>query len=1118
MDWKLAFLASRDLHCTDQRALHQYRLSDAEFTDLEQLLRKWLGLLLDRIGLSNLPQLPGFSALFVLFAAEWWRRRFDGGHWSWDPILQAIGADPDDWSQGQRSECVRYGLQDWGLEPRNTGGLRFLGSIAVQGGLPLRLLAEDRGGIGHLLGQVLRQAGGASVTQSDLLTWIESLHTMLPKSYRQAAIFALLADTAWTILRLKEEGGLTPGVDAIATLDDKVPLWRDRFPLRVDDDHARGLIERLVKDAALVRTQRGTIPIVVERRIVPDESGTWILQSIVTLPESIGASELAALFSETTQEMPRFADLTLAAGAAQATTALRRMAGHERYRIERAAWGHAGEVAVREYSLRLVAADGRVWSAHAPRGEAMDEELPWVFGDEDQSHRFLRQGSGSVGAMEALVAVPDGWTITTTGDSTLAECGELSGLRRKVFRVRGAVEIQDGTGTTCRTRTGQAGATEEAIEWRGERVWLDFLSPAMAFKGRPQVYRVDEEGQAQRLDGPIGWSVPGARQPAGQNDNGPLVARYPSMGEVRHRCRFVALPNLAAFKLIPRNSTEGGIRLIHWGASAAKVVSEHIDGATARLDGVLTLNVTMRTGERTPEQIDIEVFWPHAPVPVRLRVPFPARGARLFDEKGHEHRSGATLCAQQLAGVRLLVLSERENARMTLEIRGFADQLPRIYALRGLPGAFGVQARLQDYATDIQHLLAFDDNPDARVQVVLRIGGAEHFRLDVARYAAKLERAPPDVCLDAAGFSAIKPEEAEALPVLALRLERPGDEPVSLAPRRSQGVATGAWEFLSQAREPGAWLIFPGPGASLPFRPTLWPVPGSMDLETPLASAIGLADRREREAALDACLEAMAGDFLDPSWVEVDQLVNLVGHLPLATLDLWRCFAHSSNAMAALAFRFSNWPASFLERFAQEMPFAWECVSFASWVRAMTCLQPQLNAMFGEVGSTIFGNYLDSRLGDLSSLHPALAGLLGIASATHQPAARRDARALRMVGMVQSHLILFDGPGCEMMMLRQRRANDEWPQGLDAILNCSASVELIEEIRCQELHQFADSVINLPVALAADVASNSTKHWFESPKFIQTLRTHYAFDPEWFDTAYHMTIARCLGRGLLLEI
>lgn len=1116
VDWKLSFLGSRGRQSADGRTLHQYRLSDAEFADLEQLLRKWLNLLLNRFGLSNLPQLTGFSALFVLFAAEWWRRRFDGGHWSWDPILEAIGADPESWSQDQRSDCVRYGLRDWGVELRSTGGLRFLGSIAVQGGLPLRLLAEDRGGIGRLLGQVLRQAGGAGVTQSDLLSWIESLHTMLPKSYRQAAVFALLADTAWTVLRLKEEAELTPGVDAIAKLDANVPDWRDRFPLRVDDDHARGLIERLVKDAALVRSQRGVVPIAVERRIVPGEIGIWILQSVVALPETLSAKQLAALFSENEQEIPRFADLSLATDADHATTSVRRMAGHERYRVERAAWGHAGEPAAREYVLRLAATDGRVWSAHAPRGEAMDEELPWVFGDGDQSHKFLRQGSGGVGAEEALVAVPPGWTITLTGNSTLADCGELSGLGRKVFRVRGAVEMHDGAGTTCRTRTGQAGATEESIEWRGKRVWLDFLSPSIAFRGRPQIYRVDEEGTAQRLEGAVGWSIPGARLPAAPNDIGPLAARYPSTGEVRHRCRFVALPDLAALELIPGSATEGGIRLNHWGASATKVVSEGIDATTVRTDGALTLQVAMRAGARTPEQIEIEVFWPHTPIPVQLRVPFPARGARLFDERGRDHRPGSVLCAQQLAGVRLLVLSGRENARVTLEIRGSAGQVPRVHALRSLEGAFGVEARLQDYATDIQHLLAFDDSPDARVRVLLRIGGAEQFRFDVARYAAKLELTNPDVCLDAAGFAAISIAEAESLPVLAVRLERPGDEPVPLAPRKSQGVATGAWEFQPQVREPGAWLVFPGPGAILPFRPTLWSIAGVVESKTPLASCIGIADRREREAALHACFKVMTADFLDPSWIEVDRLVGLLGHLPLATLDLWRCISRSSDAMAAIAFRFSSWPASFLARFAQELPFAWESVCFASWDRAMGCLQRQLNAMFGEEGGrAVFRPHLDSRLGELSSLHPALAGLLGIASAAYKPEARREAQALRIVGMTQSHQILFDGPDCEMMRLRQRRADDQWPQGLNAILNQSPSVDLIREVRCQEAHQFADSVINLPVALAADVASNQTPHWFANPEFIQTLRTHYAFDPEWFDQAYHLTIARCLGRGLL---
>lgn len=1119
VDWKLTFLASRGLHYTDRRALHQYRLSDAEFTDLEQLLRKWLGLLLDRFGLSNVPQLAGFSALFVLFAAEWWRRRFDGGHWTWDPILEAIGADPDDWSQGQRSECVQYGLRDWGLEPRSTGGLRFLGSIAVQGGLPLRLLAEDRGGIGHLLGQVLRQAGSAGVTQSDLLTWIESLQTMLPRSYRQSAIYALLADTAWTVLRLKEEGGLTPGIDAIATLDATVPAWRDRFPLRVDDDHARGLIERLVKDAALVRTQRGVVPIFVERRLVQDENRNWSIQSVVSLPESIGSTELAALFADTIQEMPRFADFSLIAGADQSTTAIRRMAGHDRYRIERAAWGHPGEAATREYLLRMSAADGRIWSTHAPRGEAMDEELPWVFGNADQSHRFLRQGSGSVGPLEAFVAVPESWTFAPIGESTLLECGVLAGLERKLIQVRGAVELHDQTGITCRVRTGQAGATEESIEWRGERVWLDLLSPTMAFRGRPQVYRVDDEGRAQRLDGAIGWSVPGARLPAGPADTGPLLARYPATGEVRHRCRILSLPGAAGFELKPRSATEGEIRFTNWGAMSARVISSAVDGAARVAGGVLTLDVATRRGEKTPEQLDIEVFWSHTPVPVRLRVPFPARGVRLFDGAGIERRPGANLCAQQLTGVRLLVLSEIENARLTLEIRGFANQPPRIHMLRCRSGAFGVEARLQDYATDIQHTLAFDDSPDAKVRVLVRIGGTEHFRLDVARYAAKLELTGPDVCLDDAGFATLTPEEAEALPVLALRLEQPGDEPLALAIRKSENVATGAWAFQPEAREPGAWLIFSGPGACLPFRPTLWPVKGDLKTESRLAAAIACRSEAERYAALDACIEAMAADYSEPSWVEVERLFSQIGHLPLVTLDVWRRFVKSSDGMAAFAMRFSTWRIDFLSRFSQELPFAWECVSFGSWSRAAASLACQLERMFGQdAGSIVFKTHLQDRFEAMGTLCPTIADVLGIACARLLGTPlMAQVKAFRAVGQLEALSGLFEGSDSPMMRLlrRQSTGNVQWPIGLVSVFEDRPEKPLdVDLLYIDRTGPFRMSVLNLPIALAIDVASGDSISWCK-PKSVELIRTHRVFDPEWFDEAYRMTIARCLARGVI---
>lgn len=296
-DWKRGLLASRGLDKPDGRALYQYRVAEAEFLELEGLLREWLGQLLHRFDLGRITRLSGFPALFVLYAAEWWRRRYDGFHWSWEPILRDLNANPDDWSVSQRSECVERGLREWGLEPRLTGGLRFLGSVAVQGGLPLRLLAEARGRIGVLLSQVLKQAGGSRVTQRDLLTWVESLQNNLPASYRQPAIFSLLAEVAWTVIQLKEQAGLTPDLeDAIACLDREIPAWRDRFPLPIDDHHARALLEQLVRDAARVRAERPKVTLPIERQLAQNGDGTWSLRASLVLPDTLPSTELAALF------------------------------------------------------------------------------------------------------------------------------------------------------------------------------------------------------------------------------------------------------------------------------------------------------------------------------------------------------------------------------------------------------------------------------------------------------------------------------------------------------------------------------------------------------------------------------------------------------------------------------------------------------------------------------------------------------------------------------------------------------------------------------------------------------------------------------------------------------
>jgi hypothetical protein len=60
-----------------------------------------------------------------------------------------------------------------------------------------------------------------------------------------------------------------------------------------------------------------------------------------------------------------------------------------------------------------------------------------------------------------------------------------------------------------------------------------------------------------------------------------------------------------------------------------------------------------------------------------------------------------------------------------------------------------------------------------------------------------------------------------------------------------------------------------------------------------------------------------------------------------------------------------------------------------------------------------------------------------------------------------------------------------------------------------------DSEINLPLVVSSQMVLNKTAEWFHDPAMIHALRTHRAFDPDWFDEAFNQTIARCLADGLL---
>ena len=979
--------------------------------------------------------------------------------------------------------------------------------------MPLRLLSEARGGIGRLLSRVLQLAEGGAVARPEIKEWVESLRNWLPESYRQDIIYELLVQLVVVALKLKQEAELSSGDDAVTVLDRKIPDWKDRFPVTMENDHARMLIEQLVRDAANVRIRRVKSCLPVERILEKRDEAQWSLVSRVELPDTLPFSELIQLFGiEDESCLPRVATLRLIAGEEIASTTLRRLAGREAYRIEPAEFSFLDDAAREEHLLQLSAPDGRCWKVEAFRGESLDETLPWIFSG-DLPHEFLKQGSGRIADSEVFVALSGDWAHENNADGAFQKKGTLFVEQKTLFHAHGVATLEGPDGKSFTLNTGQADASDRQLAWQGNRVLLDFLQPRRAYRGMPGLCQLDDEGHRHPVRGRPTFCVMG--NPASTEALGPVTLEYPSHDIAQIRTRILLLPDQASLEYGEVDASGGSIRFSSWGISTARVVEPVSLQQECTTDGAITsLSVTVGGGHRTPEWMTAELLWPHTTSTARIRLPFPASGVRVFDGDGKELQSGHKIAIDDFAGVRIaLNRASASSEKLMLTIEAVSSHLCRRFPLRILPDVLSADIALIDYETDIQHLLSLNDSPDS--EVILSISSsreADMFTLKIMRYAAMIdkEQGTDQLAIDAHKFDL---DLLNGLQVLAARLEHPADEPIELKPVLSEGVHTGRWEFAPEKKEPGTWLIYPSTGARISLRPVVWSIPNAgwtdYSSDDDLIKAIAISRQYERESQIVTVIEAMADNFQHNAWQTVEQFANQFGHLPLTTLDLWRMFTRSSFGMAALVLRLGNLPNNFYRRFERELPFAWETVSLRAWKQAMDRLQKQCGN-YSAASNIIFKAQLEKCLSALRADSGALSYLLGIAASAFDEKEKKDLDILKNPAAYDAKKELCDGENSKLMILRRNHANDEWPVGFEEILHQARNNPEVKKFLVPDPSEYRNGVINMPVIVAIVAVLDQSNAFFPTPERIHQLRTAKVFDRQWFDDAYNLTIARYL--------
>lgn len=1120
--WRVAFFDARGLDRPTGKPLFAYRASESEFLELERALKIQI-----TGGLRLLPfdylaeHTVDFAALFVFYAAEWWKRRYDGSGWSWDPIVEGIGADPHTWPQQQRTACIVKGLREWGLQPQEGRGLRYLGSIATNGGLPLKLIAEAKGNVGRLLRKVLGLASSGRSSPVELYGWIESLSSLLPRSYRQADIYDLLATIITAALKLREDLQLKTHDGLLDLLDRKEPNWRDRFPLALEDQHARGLIEQLIQDAVAVPATVRTPQVHVWRGIELDLGGRPTLRSEVVLPERIESAALASLFGSDASSLPRLATLRWSSGSKTRDLIVRKLSGHERYRLDLSPLECRGLDAVCEQRLELSGASGIIGRIAVPRGSSLSDDLPWVFGKTESntnSWSFLRQGSGAVVPSDICIAVPPDWSVEAQGTSAVTFVGELIECNRNVFAASGNVNVVDEQGDHHPIRTQQADASHDVFEWSGMRVWDLFNTPT--FRSRPQVFSRTPDGLRANTAEKVLWCVPGAissRDPG----VGPLEARWPRDGRTRWKSRVVVLTPTAGIQFVPGASPhEGVVRLCGWGISSVACLTDDVECRSQHDGETVELQLSLPAGAAIPESLDFEARWGHTTTTGPFSVPFPSWGVASRDSSGAALRDHSSINVSAIHGVRLWVMfgSDRK-ATLSLTLN---DSRPKKLVLSSAlrPSDFGqrVEIRPLDYRAAINELLSSTGELDSSVDLTISIGTRRAFTLHLKRFDAELRRNDHEGHVFVEHTKGFELGRIETTKVAALLLNDLDMAPASLPALVSQDVSVGAWRFDPPGRSPGPWMIYPDAESSIRFRPQLWPVSNglSREVRSGLAGALEISRVDARQVALAEAIEALANDFSAPDWALVERLAAQLGHLPLATLDLWRVFAQSGRAMASLACRMSVPVTRLVSRFTVELPFLWELVSFSDWCLAMRNAYAQAEQWLGAAHRPVALDHLKQRCESVGEQAPALHALLGAAYACATGEQPQDIQFARKQGVDEFFRTqLYEADDCHLQRLLRDRADDEWPTMALMNVVCLQEPQLRALLHRRLPGDQRDAAIIIPVELAVQAALSQSGPWLRNPEQFYKLKGFRAFDPEWFSEAFHLTVVRCLSQKII---
>ncbi|MGR5220267.1 STY4851/ECs_5259 family protein [Vibrio parahaemolyticus] len=1117
-----SILSFRDLDKVTGQPLYSYKLSDNEFELLKQSLSD--SLRSNSIS-SYVPTAISseWSGAFVLFASEWWRREFSGGHWSWEPVFGALGIHESELSPAQRSRMVAAGCRYW-RRPilMNAQGHMFLGTVAVEGGLPLQLVTDSNSKLAYYFEQVIQDFGKYTLSKPDSLAIAKAHDHHIASSFRNDAVYSVVGKIAEAIFSLADQHDLGKQEDPLLYLDVVEPNWVDRLPLNIEHTVAKSLLDRALGKAIVVqrkmpetiRLLRSLKPQHNRHAFTVDDISEVEVNYVCSL-ELMLRSRVNTLYIQQLFNMAslpeRFSLFAVGKKPLLVARAFRPKNTPDRYLVDVLESQLPADWFSCEIELMARDDQGETWFAPVIGGSSASDKEPWVFIEKEEQWVFAGAGDVICEASKAIIATQQGYVVEPASE----QCEVIA-----------SSALQDDRQLTLLREAGRYNVGQYHIVLGGEKVQLkeyvwqgDVLpfqtTPQKSFIGTPKLIELNEQGVRTPIpESSVHWHDLNKQQwsslstlPSGKSE-----VRYTNQSGTNKHFRIASVPSDFRVDLIPATDLSQGRVVISTSCpplvALAKDNHEHVKMELSSTEQAVVLELSA-ISSYPPAYIDLEIWWQDKPKSIEIRLPFPSKGVCLLDVKqqrvdNHSEILVDSLSSYELYGCGLDGEIEVQFSLKAKDVRGAFARSAFYKTVLSSVEDMSAGLSLSAFRSSIQSLFALSTSLDAKVKMEVMHHGHEVFSVDLALYQCSLlpDRSNSHVVLSSAASSHL--DNISAIDLFTIPLGQPDQTPIPLKLESVDDSERYCWHMPDEELEPGAWLVYCNE-PKFGIRPVMW----TKDLQLLPApkgafeAAAGISRNIDRIKAFSHAAKELAADYSSVEWKYVRTLLAF-NQVPLTTFDLWRGASQQPEFMLALLLQANKSEIEAVWQMDTQFPMLWTSLDIQQSIKVVRAYYEYLLERLGGEGmEELVQDRIMKKLSELESFFPSLSSLiqlLGVKIAFNLE------KSFIEVGDYTAQLRAIRG------QLAQRKCENEWPchNANDVFGQVMQRVhKQIVELCLTGDYSFKNNVMNAPVLLALATAGHADLRM--TAEVVHAMREYRRFDETYFDEAFNLTQKLIIG-------